>query len=267
MLADLTYRWKNATILIRVIVVLVFFFAIQTLFFLSTHHFVIPVLAKWLGLSNDTSSLLSKPWTIFSYSLFHKNVNHFIGNLVFLYFVGREFLNLFSEKQFLQALFGGILFGAVFFEVLSNLNPAYNGESILLGFSAAILATLITITVYRPKYKLYFTESASVEIWIITLITLLYIILTTNKNTGGNFAHFGAVVFGVVFALYLKGNLVLFKTKTNLKTVHRSVIKSANSKFSAEEQAQIDRILDKMNQSGYDSLSKKEKEYLFKRGE
>ena len=93
---------------------------------------------------------------------------------------------------------------------------------------------------------------------------MLYIILTANKNAGANFAHFGGVFFGIIFALYLKGNLFHTK-KTKLKTVHRTLIKSAST-FSVEEQKQIDRILDKINQSGYDSLSKKEKQYLFKRG-
>jgi len=258
------YQWKNATILIKVLLVLTFFFAVQTILYLSTRHYVNAHLVSWLALNNDYKILLQKPWTLLSHALFHKNVNHFIGNAVFLYFIGREFLNLFSVKQFLQSLIGGVLFGALFFVLASNFIPNYSGESFLMGISAGILALLVSITVYRPKYNIYFTENAKVAVWIVTLVVLLYIILTANKNAGANFAHFGGVFFGIIFALYLKGNLFHTK-KTKLKTVHRTLIKSAST-FSVEEQKQIDRILDKINQSGYDSLSKKEKQYLFKRG-
>ena len=250
--------------LIKVLVVLTVFFAVQTLIYLSTQHYINEPLLSWFALNNDFKVFLKKPWTLLSHALFHKNINHFLGNLIFLYFIGREFLNLFSVKQFLQSLFGGVLLGALFFILATNFIPDYQGEAFLLGISAGILSLLLTIAVYRPKYNIYFTENFKIATWLITLVVLLYILLTANKKAGANFAHFGGVVFGVVFALYLKGDL--FKTKkTHLKAVHRSVIKSV-SNFTSEEQEQIDKILDKMNQSGYDSLSKKEKQYLFKRG-
>jgi membrane associated rhomboid family serine protease len=264
LIKKLKYQWEKATILIQVLVVLAVFFAIQTVVYLSTQHYVNESLLSWFALNNDFKVFLQKPWTLLSHAFFHKNVNHFLGNLIFLYFIGREFLNLFSAKQFLQSLFGGVLFGALFFILATNFIPSYQGEAFLLGVSAGILSLLMTIAAYRPKYNVYFTENAKVAVWIIALVVLLYILLTADKNAGANFAHFGGVTFGVVFALYLRGDLVKTK-KSPLKTVHRSVIKSTQN-FSTEEQAQIDKILDKMNQSGYDSLSKKEKQYLFKRG-
>jgi membrane associated rhomboid family serine protease len=264
LIEKLKYQWKNATILIKVLVILAVFFTVQTLIYLTTQHYVNESLLSWFALNNDFKVFLQKPWTLISHAFFHKNVNHFLGNLIFLYFIGREFLNLFLTKQFLQSLFGGVLFGALFFILATNFIPNYQGEAFLLGISAGILSLLMTIAAYRPKYNVYFTENAKVAVWIIALVVLLYILLTANKNAGANFAHFGGIVFGVIFALYLKGDLFKIKN-THLKTVHRSVIKSTQH-FTVEEQEQIDKILDKMNQSGYDSLSKKEKQYLFKRG-
>lgn len=162
----------------------------------------------------------------------------------------------------LQVIFGGVLSGAFIFLVITNLLPTYQEEAILLGFSAGVLALLATITTYRPTYNVYFTERAKVQIWIIALVVIMYTLLTANKNSGGNFAHLGGVFFGFIFGLNLKGIFTRTK-KTTLKTVHRSVIKSA-SNYSEDEETQINKILDKINESGYDSLSKKEKTYLFK---
>jgi len=261
-LENSTYQWRKASVLVRIIVILVFFFAIQTVFFLSTRHYITALLANLFGLNNQLTSVFTKPWTLFTYSLFHKDVNHFLGNIIFFYFIGREFLNLFSSKQMLQVVFGGILSGAFVFLAMSNLITTYNGEAILLGFSAGVFALLATITAYRPTYNVYFTERAKVKIWIIAVIFILYTLLTSNRNSGGNFAHFGGVLFGIIFGLNLKGIFALSR-KTNLKTVHRSVIKST-SNYSKDQETQINRILDKINKSGYDSLSKKEKTYLFK---
>ena len=265
MLETIKYKWKQANVLTRTISILVFVFVVQTVFFLSTKHYITSLLANNFGLNNQWQLFIKKPWTVFTFMLFHKSVNHFVGNLIFLYFIGREFLNLFNSKQFLYVLIGGSLAGALVFLLATNFIPNYQGEAILLGISAGILALLISITVYRPQYNVYFTENAKVAVWIITAITLAYISLTSNKNSGGNFAHFGGVLFGVVFAYYLKGSLFQFTEKKHLKTVHRAVIKT-NKTFTKEEEAQINKILDKMNKSGYESLSKKEKLYLFKSG-
>ncbi len=264
MLDSIKQQWKRANVLTRTISILVLIFIFQTVLFLSTSHYITSGIAKFFGLNNQFQLFSKKPWTIVTFMLFHKSVNHFVGNLIFLYFIGREFLNLFNSKQFLQVLIGGAISGAFIFLLATNFIPNYQGEAILLGISAGILALLITITIYRPQYNIYFTENAKVAIWIISAITLVYITLTSNRNSGGNFAHLGGVLFGVVFAYYLKGNLFQ-KNKNQLKTVHRSVIKTSK-KFTKDEEAQINKILDKMNKSGYESLSTKEKLYLFKSG-
>ena len=106
------------------------------------------------------------------------------------------------------------------------------------------------------------------------------LVMIPYGNAGGRISHLGGAILGFIYANNLsKGNdiglsfqslwkkLIKYFSKERLKTVYRSENRTSNrSKPIEKNQTQIDSILDKISNSGYESLTKKEKEILFKAG-
>tara|TARA_B110000971_G_scaffold164890_1_gene168801 strand:- start:838 stop:1299 length:462 start_codon:yes stop_codon:yes gene_type:complete len=148
-----------------------------------------------------------------------------------------------------------------------------------MGASASVLAVLFAVATYVPNYKINLPFIGSIPIKYLAIASVFIdIISIPESNPGGHIAHLGGALFGVYFISRLKKgkdlsipfyNLVdsiasLFKKK-HLKTVHKRT--KTDDEFRAEKAGRselINTILDKIAKSGYDSLSAKEKEYLFK---
>lgn len=248
------------------------------------------VFSDWFVLSKDVSSLLAKPWSILTYAFIHFELIHFVLNMVVLYYVSRMFLTLFSAKKFLNvyilgAIVGGLLF-LLSFNVFSGLVQR-TGD--LVGASASVMAILICICAYRPQMEIS-VFTIKLRLWQLGVffVVLDIVQIPTGNNSGGHIAHLGGALLGYVYANQLKnGNdmgrwleqlidsvSTLFKksTKPKMRTVHKTrTEKKATHKTVYQkkriQQEQIDAILDKISKSGYESLSKEEKEFLFKAGE
>lgn len=220
------------------------------------------------------SSLIWKPWTLFTYMFTHKGLWHLIFNMIFLNFVGRMMSDLLGNKMFAKTYWYGGLAGVVLYIVLFNLMPALPTEgAILLGASASVYAIFIAMAVYRPNYMVYLPFIGGVKLKYLAIIFVVLSLPVTNSNTGGHIAHLGGALWGLAFGYnLLKGRDIApdFSFSSNLSTTKSkktSTPKSTppkRSKHDHPNQAEIDRILDKVHKSGYDSLSKKEKETLFK---
>ncbi len=242
----------------------------------------------WLALPKDITDFILKPWAIFTYGFAHMDFWHLFFNVLVLYFVGRSFSNLFTIKLSLNVYFLGIIFGGLSYMLIGTLFPSgilkFAGP--LVGASAGVRATLIFLCAYMPKYEVRLVTFNVKLMYIGIALVVLDIPGLFSLNAGGSVAHFGGYALGYFYAIQLKKGTdigkgferfmdsIFSKEKpTNLKTVHRrkkkgkAYVGHTKQEFGEfNKQKQIDIILDKISKSGYESLSKEEKEFLFKAG-
>lgn len=241
---------------------------------------------NWLELPSDFIDFILQPWSIITYSFVHYDFLHILFNMLWLYYIGKFFLNLFSAKMALNVYFLGAICGGLLYLLVYNLFPNVFNKTQLVGASASVRALLIFICAYLPNQEVKFF-TFKLKLWYIGVaIVVLDIIGLFGDNTGGNLAHLGGAALGYFYAKqYLKGHDIgkgfegfmnafanIFKSSKNapLKTVHKN--KSKVGGFTQGEfnqfnhQKKIDVILDKISKSGYDSLTSEEKEFLFRAG-
>ncbi len=230
--------------------------------------------------------LLYRPWSLITYMFLHFEFLHILFNLLWLFWFGRIFLHYLNEKQLLTTYLIGGLAGAFLFILSYNFFPGLKQHAQYaqtLGASAAVTAIVIAISFYAPNYTVYIPFIGPVKIKYIAIIYIILDILQiASANAGGHIAHLGGAIYGYLFAMEMKkgkdigrvfgrmadGVAVLFKRKPKMKVSYRNQAKYSDdleyNRAKAETQKEIDRILDKIAQSGYDSLTKGEKETLFK---
>ncbi|WP_396603249.1 rhomboid family intramembrane serine protease [Algibacter sp. R77976] len=248
----------------------------------------------WFELPSSFSKFIIKPWSIITYAFIHYDPLHILFNMLWLYFLGRMFINLFSPKMALNIYFLGAISGGLLYMLCYSLLPSvFGGNSRLLGASGAVRALLIFLCAYMPNQEIRFF-TFNLKLWYVgAAIVVLDIIGVFSGianpetgNAGGNLAHLGGALLGYVYAKQLvKGNDIgkgfekladsitnMFKPskKGPLKTVHKNKSKVGGyTKADFNEfnnQKKIDIILDKISKSGYDSLTSEEKEFLFRAG-
>lgn len=243
---------------------------------------------NWFELPEDINEFITKPWTLVTYSFFHGSLGHIFWNMLLLYFFGRIFLNLFDNQRFLNVYFLGVIFGGLLFMLGYNIFPMLlSTNAILIGASAGVSAILIFVCAYIPSREVRIIFF-NIKLWQLAVFVVLkdVISLSMGSNVGGMLAHFGGILLGYVYATQLlKGNDIgsgftklwngvaqLFKPrekKAPLKTVYKKKTAKGKTKVDydkAAHQKKIDDILDKISKSGYESLSKAEKDFLFKAG-
>lgn len=244
---------------------------------------------RWFELPKDFFDFLSQPWSLITYSFFHGGIWHLLMNMLILYFTSRILLNLFGPKTFINVYFLGVIAGGLLFLFGYNILPGLvkMNTSGIIGASAGVMAVLIFICAYIPNQEVRLFMF-NIKLWYLgAFLVLLDLIQIPGGNAGGHIAHLGGALLGYVYARQLtKGNDIgggfskfldglanLFKSKEKkapLKTVHRRQKSSASTKnvnYEKEShQRKIDAILDKISKSGYESLSKAEKDFLFKAG-
>jgi membrane associated rhomboid family serine protease len=235
-------------------------------------------LMQWFSLDDSTDTYLTKPWSILSYGFLHADFLHLIFNMITLYFIGNLFIQYFTEKQALTFYLLGTLFGGLLYVISQNYFPLFEGvNTTLVGASAGISAIFIGIATYIPNYQIKIRFIGFVKFWHLAATWLAFdIIGLIGANAGGSFSHLGGSLFGYLYVRQASNKkvnfssifLAFFKKKEKpLKTVHKSAKRKQNTvKNSSPNQQQIDGILDKISKSGYDTLTKTEKEFLFKQG-
>lgn len=240
---------------------------------------------NWIALSSEPTIAFTRPWTLISYAFFHQGFWHLLFNMIVLNFSGRLFLTFFTQKQLfglyiLSAVFAGLCFIFGFYILQET--------SLLVGASAAIMALLVATTTYQPLMEIRLMIIGNVKLWHLTFVIILLDFLQIRlDNSGGHIAHLAGAFFGIIFIKFLQNGTDLTTGINNLideitniftpqkgvkfKKIHVNPKKPTFKKESKivvkdKTQQQIDEILDKISKSGYDSLTKEEKEFLFKAG-
>lgn len=214
----------------------------------------------------------------------HQELLHIAVNLLWLYWFGSIFLEYLDQKKLVAVYLLGGITGAFTYVIAYNVFPAFSGiagKSIpLLGASASVMAIVVAIAAYVPDYTVYLFLLVRVKIKYIALgIFILTSVMDFSVNSGGKLAHIGGALFGYLYTIsYRQGHdmgkginriidfiVTIFKPAKKLKVAYKKPVDEYEyNKTKTEHQAQINKILDKISKGGYDSLTKEEKELLFK---
>ena len=259
-------------ILIRLLGILLLLFNLQDF----------PILL-YLQLPASPMALLSRPWTLFTYMFTHFEFLHIVFNMLWLYWFGELFLQVFNERQLGGLYVLGGLAGALLFVVSYNLFPYFQevaSFSFLMGASASVMAIVFAISFYRKEIEIHLLLFGRIKLIYLALFTFVIDLLAmTSDNAGGHIAHIGGALFGIWFASrYAQGkdltapinrlidklvNLGKRKPKMSVTYGGRSNKDWEYNARKQQEAANIDAILDKLKRSGYGSLSADEKKQLF----
>lgn len=244
----------------------------------------------YVNLDSLPSSLAWKPWSLLTYAVFHAGIFHLFFNMVVLHFSTRLFTTYFNQKQLLGLyILGGIFAGLVYIICYLFLPIFQNSASTLVGASGSIMAILFATVTYNPYMELRLMFIGRVKLWhIAAVIIALDLIQLPSSNAGGHLAHLGGALFGYLFMTVLKKGTDLTngvtkiidffanqsqakKAKMPFKKVHKNYNHKATTTESRivkkdKTQQQIDEILDKISASGYEALTKEEKDFLFRAG-
>jgi len=204
--------------------------------------------------------------------------------MLWLYWFGQIFLQYLDQKQLLSVYLLGGISGGLFYIIAYNLFPVFAADmpfSFALGASASVMAIVFAISFYVPNYEVHLFFIGKVKLKFIAIFSIFLDLLSIpNGNAGGHIAHIGGALFGLWFiSEYKKGHLItkkfdrilnsfftLFKKQPKMKVSYK---KTGNVDYDYQNKKQkrnqnIDVILEKISKSGYSSLTKEEKEFLFK---
>ncbi len=261
--------------------------AYVVLFLMDSQKIAESFVHGWIAVPSDISKLIVKPWTLITYMFLHEGFLHILFNLIWIWVFGKIFLEYWDEKKLLGVyLLGGIV-GAFFYIAAFNIFPVFEkavAGSFALGASASAMSIAVAIAVFKPSYRLYLVFLGPVKLKYIALFFVGLDVLTLARgNSGGHIAHLGGAFFGYIFAnqyikkrkdltspiIFLLNSIAsLFQRKEKMHVHYKKSTKKMTdmeyNKSKAKEQKNIDKILDKIAKHGYDSLTKQEKEQLFR---
>lgn len=283
---------KPNNALVQIIIINVIVFAavriLEVFFIFSGAHDLYEFLLRKLELPANFGTFLLQPWTIVTYFFTHYDFFHVLFNMLFLFWFGRiiqEFLN--SNRVIALYVLGGLA-GGLLYMLIYNFVPLFEGRvdsAMMLGASAGVFAIVVGAAVFMPNYTFFLMFIGPVKIkYIAIFYVFMSFIGTTGANAGGEIAHLGGALVGWFYISQLKEgtdygawvisfmNFVksLFKPQPKIKVTHRAGNRrpktkttSKSSSISNTPQAEIDAILDKISEKGYESLTKEEKQKLF----
>ncbi len=286
---EIKSSFKNGNTLTRLIYInIAVFLVIQLvhifLLLFNAKEYLFPFIS-WLGVPWELPELIRKPWTILSYMFVHKDFFHILFNILWLYWFGKIFLTFLNQKQLLSVYLLGGIAGAALYIVSYNIFPGLKNElsaPIAIGASASIMAIVIAAATLAPDYKIYVVFLGPVKIIYVALVAfVLSSLVDISVNTGGKIAHIGGAAFGYLFTLrYNKGKDITmgfsrflsklsfsFQPRRKMRVTYKKPASDMEyNKAKVENQKEIDEILDKISKKGYDTLTSREKEILFRMG-
>ncbi len=243
----------------------------------------------FLAVPSELNMLLIRFWTLLTYMFVHVGFMHILFNMLWLYWFGNIFLSYFNDRTLGSLYVIGGFAGALLYIIAFNTIPyyLYLNHTVMIGASASVMAIVMATAFYRPNTTLNLFLFGRVKIIYIALIvfTIDFFSLSNGDNPGGHVAHIGGAIAGYLFATqYKKGKdftlpisrfldriANLFKKRKH-KGAHKVVYKRTETDYDynyrkKQESKKIDAILDKLKQSGYNSLSAEEKRQLFDAGD
>ena len=251
----------------------------------------------YLMMPASLPKLATQPWTVFTYMFLHEGVFHILFNMLFLYWFGMLIHQYLGSRKLANLYVLGGIFGAVFYVLIYNLAPYFSGSvdtSMMLGASAGVFAVVVGAATLSPNTTFFLLLLGPVRI---VYIAAFYVILSfansIGDNAGGEIAHLGGALLGYLYIVQLRKGVdwgvpvqkvgiffenLFSRNKSKVKVSYRKAKTESSGGFGGfstkssstavpksqeTTQEEIDRILDKIAEKGYDALSKEEKRKLF----
>jgi len=281
-----------AQLIIINVAVFVIFGLLYVLGKIPALEMVLPAVYKQFTIPAPIGEFITRPWTIITYAFTHSLTDmwHIIMNMLVFYWFGRIFVDTFGSQKLINLYILGAIAGGVTYLLAYNLIPFYADRATMfsgmVGASAAVFAVSVAAATYFPDYRFYLLFFGPVKIkYIVTVYIFFSFLGSVGENAGGNLAHLGGALMGFIYIKQLTrghemGRWVFrimefvksfFIRQPTIKVSHRQTAKKPSASGQAPKksgatvvnQAEIDKILDKISERGYDSLSKEEKEKLF----
>lgn len=288
-ITDLKERYRRGNICLQLVYINAAVFILATLASIALQLFNLGAAGAlgWLELPASPARLLRQPWSLLTYMFMHAGILHILFNMLWLYWFGMLFLQRFSARHLrglylLGGICGGLLYIAAY-NLFPYFRPLAEG-SVLVGASASVLA-IVAATAYRePDCPIRLLLFGVVRLKYLALAVIgMDLLFITSGNAGGHIAHLGGALAGVWFAARLNRGRDLTawinrlldllaapfgkrRRKPRMKVSYGGSERQKEYDYNARKKAQadeIDRILEKLKKSGYDSLTAEEKKSLF----
>ncbi len=290
------FNKPNNTLVQIILVNTVIFLAVllmYIIFNMSQHPEYYVFVVNQLALPASVGELLHRPWTLATYFFTHESIMHILYNMLFLYWFGRLVDEYLGSRRLVSLYILGGLVGGLTYILVYNLVPYFQpavSNSHMVGASAAAFSVAVGAATLLPNYTFHLLLIGPVRIkYIAFFFIVLSLAQSVGLNAGGNLAHLGGALTGFIFIKLLQngtdmgrpiywvmdGWQGLFRKKSAVKVSYKqrsntqatSTYASAgasSSSVSIPDQDEIDTILDKISRSGYESLSREEKQKLFR---
>lgn len=294
-LEDFKQAFKTGNILNQLIVinvvVFVLFGVVGVFMELSGAGAQYSTVFNYLALPSSVSSLISQPLSILTYMFMHAGVFHILFNMLFLYWFGKIITGYLGQHKLLGLYVWGGIGGGLLYILIYNVLPFYEplvAESSLVGASGAVMAVVVGAATFQPNFSVQMFLIGSVKLkYIAAFYLLMSFFRVTGSNAGGEIAHLGGALMGYIVVSQLqqgkdwskpvisiinsiKGLFdkkakmnVSYKNKEKKKTPKTKSKPVSSTANTVTPQHEIDEILDKISDKGYDALSKEEKQKLF----
>lgn len=290
---DIKLKIKSGNPITRLIIINVAVFlmisCVRIITFLSGEPEILTTIEGFiknnLSLSLSLIGLALKPWTLITYMFTHFAVMHIFWNMIMLYWFGEILSNYTSIKKVIPLYLLGGIAGALITIILFSIFPLLHIylDLPIVGASAGVTAIIIASATLVPNYTMNMLFIGQVKLIYVALFVLFIDVLNaaSYSNIGGELSHLGGALMGYIFIVQYKkgrdlstginrffdwiGGFLKISSKSKLKVAHKRHVSDDEYNYNKKvSQQQIDAILDKISKSGYESLSKSEREILFK---
>ncbi len=294
MLEDIKSAFRKGSLFTKLIYINVAFFIPVWFIDIFFHSFL-----SWISVPGTFAGLLYKPWTLITYMFAHSGFIHLIFNMLWLFWFGKMFTAELQQKQLISVYLLGGLVGALFHLSINQLLPPAHRAGII-GSSGAVMAVVFAVAAYKPDKVMNLVFIGEVKLkYIVAVVFFLDLMgAASSMKTGlggiAHIAHLGGAFLGIWFGYEMRKNAkditkgfsafldTVFSWfqptsgKKNKSFTDMKITKSPKAKkqkpksdwefneSKADNQEEINRILEKISATGYESLSKKEKDFLFK---
>ena len=273
---DIKKAWnKRDNGLIKIILINIIVFVsinfVQVILTISGLSSFFTLFINKLMLPASLGTFILQPWSIITYFFLHMSFMHILWNMLFLYWFGKIIYENIGNNALISLYVLGGIIGGLFYMAIYNIIPYYGdrvSESLMLGASAGVFSVVVGSATLMPNYTFHLLLIGPVRI---KYIALFYVLLSffdvAGTNAGGEIAHLGGAFIGYIFIRQLQNGINIGEGIINFLNLFNEKKKEKKKKSQKESdettQDEVDKILDKISESGYSSLTSKEKERLF----
>ena len=276
---DIKNAWnKRDNGLIKIILINIIVFVsisvVQVVLTISGLSTFFTVFINKLMLPASLGTFILQPWSLITYFFLHMSFMHILWNMLFLYWFGKIINDNIGNNALISLYVLGGIIGGLFYMAIYNIVPYYGervSDSLMLGASAGVFSVVVGSATLMPNYTFYLLLIGPVRI---KYIALFYVLLSffdiAGTNAGGEIAHLGGAFIGYIYIRRLQNGVNIgegiinfinfFSEKKEKKENKKENIQKETHETTQDE---VDKILDKISESGYSSLTSKEKERLF----